>query len=334
LSHIQNPRVDDNDVLLLIAYLDEKLVGYLGVLPEIIQLSDNKNMKCGWLSCLWINPLNRGQRIAQQLLAKCFEVWENRILVTEFTESAKGLYDKSGIFTDLQIKQGLRLYVRSDLQKLLPPKSNIFSKIGFLLKLTDGIFNFFADSRFIFCKSKPKDIRIEYINHIDEEIKTFISAKQENQLFKRGIDELNWIIKNPWILSSTTDDYSSSRYHFSSLDKSFGFYALKFYNQKNQIVAFIILSKRNKNLKVPFFYCDSQSLEMVVKVIKQHITKWKINTFTVFHPNLVEYFEKHKSPALLKKQIKRHYIVANIIASQLVINLNEIQDGDADCSFT
>ena len=72
LSQIQNPRLHENDILLLLAYKEKELVGYLGVLPDKINFN-NKFEKCGWLSCLWVKPEQRGFQIAKLLLDKCFE---------------------------------------------------------------------------------------------------------------------------------------------------------------------------------------------------------------------------------------------------------------------
>ena len=54
ISHIKNPRANDTDILLLLAFQNKQLVGYLGVLPEQI-INNNKVEKWGWLSCLWID---------------------------------------------------------------------------------------------------------------------------------------------------------------------------------------------------------------------------------------------------------------------------------------
>jgi len=51
ISHIHNPRADDDDIILFLAYENEELVGYLGVLADKIYYQ-NSPIKCGWLSCL------------------------------------------------------------------------------------------------------------------------------------------------------------------------------------------------------------------------------------------------------------------------------------------
>src|SRR5690606_13475622 len=132
LSHIKNPRVSENDVILVLATVEGKMAGYLGVFADYIFLNEQKE-KAGWLSCMWVDPEVRGQGIAKKLLNRVLERWENRILVTEFTPAAKGLYDRFGQFQDLKISEGLRCFLRFNLDELLPKKFPVLEKFKPLL---------------------------------------------------------------------------------------------------------------------------------------------------------------------------------------------------------
>src|SRR4051812_49201802 len=79
LSHQANPRVEEKDVIMILAYEGEKMVGYLGVLADRI-FNGTGSFKCGWLSCMWVDPTLRGKGIAKQLLATAFSNWQNHIL--------------------------------------------------------------------------------------------------------------------------------------------------------------------------------------------------------------------------------------------------------------
>ncbi|MEL6841973.1 MAG: GNAT family N-acetyltransferase, partial [Bacteroidota bacterium] len=101
LSHLANPRLRPDDVIMIFAHSDEgELVGYLGVLPDEIYLN-GKQDRGGWLSCMWVNPITRGQGIGGKLVQAALNAWQGRILVTEFTPAAKRLYDRTEAFVDL-----------------------------------------------------------------------------------------------------------------------------------------------------------------------------------------------------------------------------------------
>jgi GNAT superfamily N-acetyltransferase len=331
-SHIANPRAEENDVLLLLAYDNEALVGYLGVLPDRMY-QGNQSEKCGWLSCLWVSEEHRGKRIAQQLLNKCFDVWEKRILVTEFTLPAKALYDRSGIFRALANPQGIRLYLRADLATLLPPKKEIFQKNKALLRSVDQGINAVADLRLPNADLSKELFTLEYPAEVDDEASEFIASKQQNELFKREKEELNWILQNPWILSTPEKDTLNSRYHFSSVDKLFQFHVVKVRGTESELIAFLVFAQRHNSLKLPYCYHNGD-LETVWKAIRHELLRLRISTFTTFQSELVQYIHANDRLAFVHKKVTRNYIVSTRFDSFIGNTPVSIQDGDADCSFT
>jgi len=332
LSHMANPRAGEQDVLLLLAFENDILVGYLGALPDYLFYDEKQHETCAWLSCMWIDEKHRGKKIAQHLLQKCFDVWQHKILVTEFTEAAKGLYDKTGVFEDLQIRQGIRLYLRSDLAKILPARKPAFQKFQSVLKVFDVLLNAICDLRFYFVKREK--YRIETIDHIDKESLDFIQTHQSGQIFRRGAEELDWMLKNPWILAAE-EDAMSVKYHFSSVDTSFDFYPLKLRNKEGKLIACLVFAKRHKSLKLPYCYMEKGAEKEVARLIEEQILTWRINTFTCFEPSLVVIFKAQDTLALFKKDVKRHYIIAKGLKALLKDTEHSgIQDGDADAAFT
>ncbi len=334
LSHIKNPRASDHDPLLFLAYEQDQLVGYLGTLPDLIFIGKEPE-KCAWLSCLWVDPEHRGKRIAQQLVEKSFVEWKDRILLTGFTHAAKKLYDKMERFDSLEKKVGIRLYVRSCLHILLPPKGSFFKRVKLLLKVFDLVFNFLFDLRFLFISKELKGIKLDYTDQIDRETEILITSQQGKQLFKRGTSELNWMLEYPWILSSSKPSEISRKYHFSSTDRLFQFVPVKVRGKNDELIAFILFARRNHHLKLPYFYIKNDlALSAVVKVINFHLVKWKIETLTIFHEKLVTELKQSRTPALYKKSFEKEYLISSVINSRLPDSGYEIQDGDADYCFT
>ena len=331
ISHINNPRASEKDILLLLAYENSKLVGYLGVLPDYI-FFNNKYQKIGWLSCIYIDANQRGKKIAQKLVVKSLEVWDNNILLTEFTAPAKRLYDKIGEFLEIPSLKGIRLYMRSDLQSILPPKHTLFAKTKPLLKLFDNFFNLIFDIRYLFYNKRIGELKLEYIDKIDPETEEFIKEKQTSELFKRSKSELNWLLSYPWVITKKDDKCLSEKYHFSSIDKSFEFISVKIKNMEGKLTAFIIFAKRNDNLKMP--YCYYENIEDVVSTINIHLVKWKIKTASLYNDAISTTIKNSISPALFKKQISRNYLISKKFKDKIINSEPIIQDGDGDAAFT
>ena len=79
---------------------------------------------------------------------------------------------------------------------------------------------------------------------------------------------------------------------------------------------------------------EKDVLTDIVKIINFHILNWRINTFSLFHPELVAYLSTHKTMSIYKKKIERQYLISNVLNNSIKENKVNIQDGDGDCIFT
>jgi GNAT superfamily N-acetyltransferase len=334
LSHLANPRLQPEDVILILAYdEEEELIGYLGVLPDEVYLNHTQN-RGGWLSCMWVNPKARGQGIGGKLVGTALKSWGNRILVTEFTPAAKRLYDRTEAFVDLHQPIGLRCFLRFNSHEVLPRKKPLFRKLRGLLRLSDRSLNLVQDLRLKFWNPAPQ-LRWEYLSEVDAQLEGFFRSRQEGQIFRRGAAELNWMMQFPWVRSGADQDDYSSRYHFSAIDKRFDFLLLKLYRTNGELAGFLMLSVRNQHLKVPYCYVEDELLPEVAKLIFLHLKKMRLDQLSVFHPPLVQAIQDLSAPFIHKRPLRRHYIIAKALAEPLAAHGPVvIQDGDADCAFT
>lgn len=331
ISHINNPRVEKDDMVLLLAYEEERLVGYLGVLADSLFVR-GQIRKAGWLSCMWVDPSQRGKGIAKKLLSQVLDAWGERILVTEFTHAAKGLYDYSGVFDDLKKVEGIRAYLRFPLSDILPRKKPSLRSLTPVLSLADNLLNGMVAIRLWFWRTKPA-ISWEVIHEIDEELGAFIEARQENQLMRRSREDLNWMIRYPWLLGGVGEDRISRRYHFSAVEPRFEVINLKLTDSQGKVVGYVMLTVRGNNLKIPYLYIAEGLVGEVAKLIVRLMKEKKLRILTVFHPALVQYFRTHRQPFLHIRKAGRHYIISKIFGPVEPDEV-EIQDGDADCGFT
>jgi GNAT superfamily N-acetyltransferase len=332
ISHSHNPRAEPADTLMIIAWENEKMAGYLGILADRIYNSEGNEYKCGWLSCMWVDPHVRGKGVAKQLIATAFENWNDHILVTEFTPEAKGLYDRTGHFTGLKINKGLRCFLRFNLHDILPKRNPKYKPYTGVLKLADRVANLFVDLKLSFTKIKA-GFSFEQVPEIDDALAQFIISKQNNEFEKRGKDDLNWIIKYPWLIESPSTD-ESVRYHFSSVSHRFQNLCFKLADN-GSIKACLHYTIRDHHLKIPYAYFDKGYLNDIVQHIYKVMLENEADMLTVFHTDMVNYFSSHPTPFIYKRPIKSHYIISKALDAHFPDKGSvTIQDGDADCAFT
>ncbi len=336
LSYSKNPRISSNDnTVMFLAYDGDELVGYRTILSDYFY-QNNKKLKIGWLSGNWVKPDKRRTGISTKLFKAVYEEWNGNLAYTNYAPASKAVYDKTSKFIKFKSNKGIRAYNRFCFAELLPPKANIFQKSKLLLRVIDFILNLFCDIRIIVLKNfiSVKNINFEYVNFIDDEINEFIKNKSDKEICRRSQNELNWIIKYPWIIEQATKDDDNKRYHFSSTSKRFNNYNIKIYDDNKKLTAYIMLTLRDKKLSVPYCYYDN-NINDIIKIIYNLMLKKHLSMLTVYNNDIVDYIKNHSTPFLFKKKIYRNYFITKEVNSKFLENqLINFQDGDGDCVFT
>jgi GNAT superfamily N-acetyltransferase len=331
-SHIANPKAREHDVLLFLAMEGPVMVGYLGVLPDDFQVSDNDSLHIGWMSCLWVDEKHRGKKIAQQLIKTCFESWENKILLTEFTEAAGKLYEKMGIFLPFLNVEGQRWYIKSTLKTILPPKKEIFKRMTTLLSFIDISINLFLGIKTIFAYKSIQDFKYQFFSQINDEIRNFVDENSKNEMFRRRGNDLDWILNYPWILSCDADMGISQIYHFSSVEQHFLCKGLEIRNQQGFLVGIVIFTVRNGHLRLPYiYYTDSDAF---VNGILFLLKNFSIKTCTIYHEGALDAIRAKNVMRAISKKVTRKYLISSVLQKNIHSENRLLQDGDGDCAFT
>ena len=299
ISQINNPRANDKDIILVVQFDGNKTVGYLGILPDYIFVDSNKE-KIGWLTCFWVDENYKSFNVAANLFRRVIRAWERKIFITNIVPWLEPVYQKTKLFTPTKYKIGYRGYMRFNFAELLPPKKNFFKKVIVPLRLIDSFLNIFADFRFVFFKNRDlKDVKFEYLTSVDEISEEFINFNNKNNLIQRGSLELNWIVKNPWVLGGSKKDFNSSRYYFSSLDKRFFYQIVRFSDKTDKTIGLVIIKIRNNELSVPYVFCESKNMDTIVSFIINTMMQLKLNMTTIFNEELATSLNKVKGRFIL-----------------------------------
>jgi len=334
ISHTHNPRARPEDVLLIVAYEAAVMIGYLGILADDLYDSEGQPHHCGWFSCLWVHPLEGGKGVAKKLIRQASESWNNRLLVTEFTAIAEGLYNRSGRFDHLAARQGLRCFVRFNSSEILPKKKPIFNHIKPLLKLADSLFNIPQNLRLkAFAPVTDRSITITAITSFDREMRAFIAAQSLSNPGRRGCEEYEWIRDYPWLMQSPPTS-ESARYYFSMVADRFENHYYQITHQ-GRVRGYLHISLRDNHVHIPYCYIDQELVSCVASFITRWLYAHRATMLTTYHPLLVAYYQQHRTPYIYLRPLTRKYIVTHTLLDEMgAIDTQLLQDGDADAAFT
>lgn len=324
LSHIQNPKASDEDVLLILAFFEEKLVGYVGCFPDSFMIN-GKEIRYAWLSTLYVNPEFRKKRPAKALLKKVFEEYEGRIAITEFTKEAEALYNIMGVFEYVFPKEGKRYYFRTDAAKMIPEKKPGTQPLKPLFQILDAAANGLISIKNL---TAPKPgFKYEVLDKIDKESADFMNRFPG----MRNAAEINTFIENPWVLEGKKDE----KYLFSSFADSFKYYWVKIGDQNNNLTSCFLLQLRDGYLKIPYLFTDG-NLDKVVRFLKYFIVTHKVKGLTSYQIALNTEIQQSKLFShIYERDFKREYLFHKNLLELLPNHFNpNYQDGDGDCMMT
>ncbi|MGR3854349.1 GNAT family N-acetyltransferase [Chryseobacterium indologenes] len=324
LSHIQNPKAADEDTLLILAFYEDKLIGYVGCFPDCF-IIDGKEIRYAWLSTLYVNPEYRKKRPAKALLKKVFEEYEGRIAITEFTKEAEALYNIMGVFEYVFPKEGKRYYFRTDAAKMIPEKKRGTQPLKPLFQILDAAANGVISIKNL-AAPKP-DFKYEVLDHIDKESADFMNRFPG----MRNADEINTFINYPWVLEGKKDE----RYFFSSFADSFKYFWIKILNKNNKITSCFLLQLRDGYLKIPYLFTDG-NFDEVIRFLQYFIVSHKVKGFTSYQTALNREIQQSKVFSLIyQRDFHREYLFHKDLLELLPKNFNpHYQDGDGDCMMT
>ncbi len=333
LSHFHNPRAKKEDQVLWLLFEEEQLVAYRLVLPDVIYLQDEP-IRIAWVSCIYVHSDWRGKGYAQTLTRLAAEAWKGQLMGTEFAPSAHTMHQKGGVFSDFSTSEGIRLYFKLQLSKLLPQRVSFFRFFRLGLILLDGIINSFQWARLkLYSFKLPSSLSYKKLDRINDTTWNFIVPFQKNEFTRRSQKELNWLLQYPWIIETKHPSDEAQRYHFSAEARQFKQKVISI-DWKNQLIGVLIISIRDGHLKIPYAYFHKSNTAQIAQVIKDILIKNKIYQLTIYHTHLVDYLKQHSFPAIVKKIISRPFMYARGLSDELKDQDWYFQDGVGDAGFT
>jgi len=334
-AHYKNPALEENDIVLILSYLNNELVGYMGLFTDYINFDDQRK-KIGWLSTWWVHPKTKGSGIGRQILDTMYNQNNGLIGISQFTPSAKRVYDKSGYFVTLKENQGIKAVMRSNLSFVIPAIFPATKKLAPVINNLDCILNIFINLKLEIQKKllskKLKHIVVEYLSFIDEETQNIINQYNKKDISTKDKAFFEWLIAYNWVLKAPLLELTEkNKYEFSIYDREFGFSLLKI-KQHGECIGFVVLQKRNYVCKVLFTYFDAlKDSKTISNIIKLEALSQNTREIICYEEAICRNF-KNSSVFLYKTKKTKTAIISKVF-NKTDFNNNRVNFGDGDCSF-
>lgn len=332
LSYLSNPRKNDALPVLYLAFSEDRLIGFRSVLQDKIEKKSGSLDSIIWISGSWTHPDFRKKGISRKIFDEVSKDYNQNIFITNYGSMSYSLYSKRQDLYNFKFLDGHRLYYRLNLSEILPPKSRFFYNIKIPLEIFDKIGNFILDMRFHFYK-KYKNTNIQKAE-FNEEFKEFIYNHNQNSLFKRNVEEFNWILDYPWVEQREEDDFIDKKYHFTTSAKRF-YQKAVVYRKDEKINGFLFYSVKNEVLKIHYLFVDSElELDVFSSYILNIIRQEKISLVILTDERFIQKLKKKGGFIYSKSWKKGFFVGKKLLEDYPEITEKEIYMGDGDTIFT
>ena len=334
LSYCRNPRADADDPVLLVAYRDDQVIGYLGILPDII-FADDIGYKLGWLTSWWVDPSCATTGVGALLLFSALNAYDQYVGVSGSSREARKALDASQKFVAIKPLQGLDIRLRLNATRFILRKFPLMKIFRGMFRIFDSVTDAVADFKnFIWQQYRDpfRDLTFEYISAIDEETGRFIRRHHQHDLTRKENTDLSWIMNNPWIISAPHKDAVSARYYFSSRTHRFLYLGVKVFGNQSEMIGFFLLKVRDDRMSVLYSYCASRHAAAVIAAVFHQALAMKVRTLSLFDEQLVAGFSALGCPCWSAKKKSRGFSLSKALADISLSNCR-LQGGDGDLAF-
>ena len=334
LSYSHNPRADKDDIVLLVAYQDKQVIGYLGILPDKIFVN-NAVYKFGWLTSWWVDSGCATTGVGAVLLFKALNAYHQYLGVSGGSKEARKSLQASQKFMALKTLKGLDIRFRFDVTRAISRKLPRMEIFRILFKIFDVIIDEIVNLRGYFWHRRTSIYRrltFEYISSIDEETDHFIRRRYQHDLTRKEKADLNWIMRYPWVLSTPLKDSASKRYYFSSRSDRFLYLGVKVFERNKEMIGFFMLKVRDDRMSVVYSFFESQHAESVAAAVVYHSLKMDVSVLSLYDEQLVKSFAELRCPYWSTKAVSRGFFLSKAFAEIPLADLR-LHGGDGDLAF-
>jgi len=327
-SYLKNPRAESADVVLIEMREAGQLLAYRTLLPDHFITRQGQKVRFAWLSGNWVHPHYRRKGWSTSLLQSLEKAWEGRLMYTNYAPASKAVYDRSGSFREVFLREGKRYYLRAASEELLGKRmggSRFLRKMdGFTNRIREGKLERFRQDISPGCHIEPLD-------GFDEESRKYISELQEDSLFQRDTEVFNWAINYPWI---TDKEAPSVDYHFSYLARRFENHLLKFRQPDTGNLGLLWMVLHNHVLSTPYVFAENGSLypHMTAYILKTMLDTG-VSHATLRNQQLSDGLLSYKRQFLHIRNMPQRIYAHVKLADQIPLD-KSLQDGDGDVMFT
>lgn len=320
-SFLNNPKANEEDVVMICAFDDELLSAFRLLIPDYFYTEPK--YKFAWKSGIWVRKEYRGEGLAKKLSLLALDRWNDRMIGIDYAPESKLMYLSTGKYVEFQQLVGMRFYKKWIFGELL--KNRIPNLLLIPVRVLDALGNGFQ--KIINNKTNLNDH--EYIFKELNDLNVLLDFDINADNFRR-LEDYEWIRKYPWVSKDKNNIEEDSRFPFSLYASDYMNTWITYEEGKSRAVLQVII--KNGHLEVPHYFSRNISQNQLEGCLKSLMDYYAIDYISTFNSDIIKVL-KNKSWVFKKKLVRDVMGTKTLEEKMDELNL-EFDEGAGDVPFT
>ena len=333
LSQSLNPDAREEDILLITASENRKLLSFIGIYPG--KVDNDPSRRIFWVSCWW-KANGVSSAVSRLVLEKFIEFAGENSGVPHLPSHIIPVLSKHNI--RIQGREGMLVRFRSawhsrSLQRSIKGRFSkpvaLLRRSG-MLRLTDMLLNSTSSVRLL-AVNQANTASFNLFSHLPgEDFFSFIHQNFAGYMTLPVKESLEWICGNPWLVRPRDANAEIlRRYHFSYVAAEFEHFFVEMRDEGKRVGAGF-LSNRDGAVKTLFLFVLPGYREQFFNQLCASIqSQKKYHSLLTYEPEFVAFLQSRQNSRMKVEHVKRYTGTGNPAYISL-----QPTDADGDSCFT
>lgn len=321
---LKAPRIEENDICLVLGLADEQMVAYIHIIPDILNTSNEDSKKVSWLYEWWVKEEFKDTILGMYVYNEGLKACNNKAITKANAESTNIFYKKQP-FSELTTRKRHTIFLG------LNPDS-IIVKLPFL-KFARGVLNrvdkLAQKSIRVLNKLKigktTANLSYTYMHELNEETWAFIAPLSENDTIKKTREYIDWHLDPVQYITTPISQKLAQNSKIKGYTKNIALHTFNVVS-KNNTIAFISILDFNKEVYIKYFITTDEHYESALNALMEHCLTLKTSHIFTDDAKLALAFNKKFTKTFIYAVNKTAWAHDSIFEDAKNLQLND-QDG-------
>ncbi|MHA7057495.1 hypothetical protein ACWGOQ_0009780 [Aquimarina sp. M1] len=301
---IANNRVNDDDYCGVIGYEGEKIISFIFMFPDLLNVKDDKPKKVYWMISWWVHKSYKDTVLGTYIYNEAINLTGKQIVIKSYAENVNTFYEKQPFKV---IAERLRHTIFFSLDaSMLIGRFKFLKSFKFILDRIDSfvgaIMRMLNSSKM---KNNVKVLSYEFVNQIDIDTWGFIKPLCGSDLIYKTREYVNWQIDASQYLQTPVPKKHPHISLQTGISNNIYIHNLKILKE-NRIIGFLSYVINYNEFNVKYFLVeDEKNYNMCVDALMENFIKQKTTFLFTDDTKLSDNITKRYQTIFTHKVIKK-----------------------------